>query len=166
MPEPNQTSPETFKLSSSTMLGIDLKRPRKHPTCHYVKKENHLICIWTLQLNVRTAYCEDWAWPSWTQDPAQLRDSMDLFSLNCVWRSHQPRCIDQTTRPKKNQLDRQGQADSISCIILFSILYKPALAANLMLPWPAGTGTLERWYRWRGQKTGPIKCCLLSVVVR
>ncbi|BAS76672.1 Os02g0117750 [Oryza sativa Japonica Group] len=32
MLEPNQTSPETFKVSSSTMLGIDLKRPRKHPT--------------------------------------------------------------------------------------------------------------------------------------
>ena len=33
IPEPNQTSPETFKLSSSTMLGMDLNRARKLATC-------------------------------------------------------------------------------------------------------------------------------------
>lgn len=44
MPAPNHTSPETFKLSSSTMLGIDLKRLKKLATCKgnkfsYIYKE-------------------------------------------------------------------------------------------------------------------------------
>lgn len=39
-PEPNETSPETFKLSSSTMLGIDLKRARKLATYNSSEK-NH-----------------------------------------------------------------------------------------------------------------------------
>lgn len=31
--EPNETSPDTLRLSSSTILGIDLNRLRKLDTC-------------------------------------------------------------------------------------------------------------------------------------
>lgn len=49
-PEPNQTSPETLRLSSSTILGMDLNRLRKLATCLLTKiqtkKENDKHLVW------------------------------------------------------------------------------------------------------------------------
>jgi hypothetical protein len=39
IPEPKETSPETFKVSSSTILGIDLNRARKLATYNYRKRK-------------------------------------------------------------------------------------------------------------------------------
>jgi len=45
IPEPNQTSPETFKLSSSTMLGMDLNRARKLATYELSEEKNILSVL-------------------------------------------------------------------------------------------------------------------------
>jgi len=45
IPEPNQTSPETFKLSSSTMLGMDLNRARKLATYKLSEEKNILSVL-------------------------------------------------------------------------------------------------------------------------
>lgn len=43
IPAPNQTSPVTFKLSRSMMLGIDLNRLKKLSTC--VHKSQHITIL-------------------------------------------------------------------------------------------------------------------------
>jgi len=45
IPEPNQTSPETFKLSRSTMLGMDLNRARKLATYELSEEKNILSVL-------------------------------------------------------------------------------------------------------------------------
>jgi len=47
IPEPNQTSPETFKLSSSTMLGMDLNRARKLATYKLSEEKIFYQCLLT-----------------------------------------------------------------------------------------------------------------------
>lgn len=63
IPEPNQTSPETFKLSSSTMLGMDLNRARKLAT-YLAEGGNYLISacgpMIPLQLEGMEVFTDQW----------------------------------------------------------------------------------------------------------